>query len=259
LDWDAWKPWYMKIRRDLKLNFAKDESAAKLLDKLLKTKDTETALNAAKSCVSNRNVLIFGCGPSLEKNIQDLLDMQIPEGKLINIAANGAISALLKYKIYPHISVTDLDGNIDDLLKANREGTISFVHAHGDNISRLKKFVPKFNKIVGTTQTRPFGKVMNYGGFTDGDRAVFIAEFLKSKSIFLLGFDFGNIVGKFSKPNLKNHAPASDNKIKKLKISKNLIKWISTWSDATIYNLTGSNEKIKGIKDLQFDKLKSII
>ncbi|NVM03517.1 MAG: DUF115 domain-containing protein [Candidatus Helarchaeota archaeon] len=257
-NWDTWKPWYKKIKKDSKLNFLKDEKATKLLDELLKSKDTSNALNQAKSLISNQIIFVYGCGPSLEKNIEDLSETNIFDKKFVNIAANGSISALIKHHIFPQISVTDLDGDINDLLTTNEKGTISFVHAHGDNIPFLKKYVPKFEKIIGTTQTRPIGKVKNFGGFTDGDRGVFIAEFFEAKMIFLVGFDFGNIIGKYSKPSLKEDVVASKIKIKKLRIAKSLIKWVSTWSNATIFNLTGAKEKIRGIRNVQYDELENI-
>lgn len=225
----------------------------------MKSKDVKATLNEAKSLTTNQIVFLYGCGPSLEKNIEKLNELDIFKNKIINIVANGAITALINNNIYPHISVTDLDGNINDLIKANERGTINFVHAHGDNIPLLKENVPKFNKIIGTTQTKKFEKVLNFGGFTDGDRGVFIAEFLGAKAIFLIGFDFGDIVGKYSKPNMKKDYFASEIKIKKLKIAKLLIKWISTWSNATIFNLTGARDTIEGIKNVSFDELNELL
>ena len=44
--------------------------------------------------------------------------------------------------------------------------------------------------ISGTTQGYEVGAVKNYGGFTDGDRAVSIAGQFGATVIRLLGFDF---------------------------------------------------------------------
>ena len=57
----------------------------------------------------------------------------------------------------------------------------------------------KFQNKIGTTQTDKFGKLENFGGFTDGDRCVFLAETFKPKKIILFGMDFGNKIGKYSK------------------------------------------------------------
>jgi len=48
---------------------------------------------------------------------------------------------------------------------------------------------PVRGPVVGTTQARPLQHVHNFGGFTDGDRAVFAAQSLGAASITLLGFD----------------------------------------------------------------------
>ena len=47
-------------------------------------------------------------------------------------------------------------------------------------------------KFPSTTQSFQFGKVRDYGGFTDGDRAVELARHFGTTDILLLGFDFGN-------------------------------------------------------------------
>ena len=43
---------------------------------------------------------------------------------------------------------------------------------------------------MATTQSRQFPGVHNFGGFTDGDRGVFLADAMGAKSIRLVGFDF---------------------------------------------------------------------
>ncbi|MDD1718303.1 MAG: hypothetical protein LUO88_04425, partial [Methanoregulaceae archaeon] len=63
-------------------------------------------------------------------------------------------------------------------------------HAHGDNIPLIRHWVPRFTgPFVATTQTRPLPGVHNWGGFTDGDRAVFAAHALGAKQVVLAGFD----------------------------------------------------------------------
>jgi uncharacterized Rossmann fold enzyme len=64
------------------------------------------------------------------------------------------------------------------------------VHAHGDNIALLKHWVPRFKgPLVATTQSNPLPHVHNFGGFSDGDRAVFAADELGAEQITLIGFD----------------------------------------------------------------------
>jgi hypothetical protein len=55
----------------------------------------------------------------------------------------------------------------------------------------LGQYGPLFRgRVVMTTQSSPFRQVRNYGGFTDGDRAVVLARHFGAQQIFLLGFDF---------------------------------------------------------------------
>lgn len=64
------------------------------------------------------------------------------------------------------------------------------VHAHGDNMDALSEEVPRLKRIIGTTQSKPLDNVYNFGGFTDGDRCVFLAQEFGARSITLIGFDF---------------------------------------------------------------------
>jgi len=58
--------------------------------------------------------------------------------------------------------------------------------------------VPKLRNPIGTTQLKPFGKLHNFGGFTDGDRAVCLAEHFKAGLIILAGMDFEGEIGEYS-------------------------------------------------------------
>ncbi|HZD42910.1 MAG TPA: 6-hydroxymethylpterin diphosphokinase MptE-like protein, partial [Methanomicrobiales archaeon] len=105
-------------------------------------------------------------------------------------AADAAALVLEKRGILPDAVFTDLDGATDAFLSMNREGTIMVVHAHGDNIPLLRYWVPKFpGPLVATTQSRPLSHVYNFGGFTDGDRAVYAAHALGAREVRIIGFD----------------------------------------------------------------------
>jgi uncharacterized Rossmann fold enzyme len=140
------------------------------------------------------------------------------------VTADGATSALLKYKLIPHIIVTDLDGDVLDQIKANLHGSIVIIHAHGDNIDKITKYISEFKgRIIGTTQTKPgvFENLHNFGGLTDGDRAVFLANHFSAEKITLIGFDFNNEIGKYS------FAENKDIKLKKKKL-----KWCKRLIDS---------------------------
>jgi uncharacterized Rossmann fold enzyme len=108
----------------------------------------------------------------------------------VHIAADGAAEVLLRRGMVPDILVSDLDGPFPAILQASGEGAITVVHAHGDNLDALSEYVPQLKNIVGTCQCRPPEGLYNFGGFTDGDRCVFLARELGASSIRLVGFDF---------------------------------------------------------------------
>jgi hypothetical protein len=47
--------------------------------------------------------------------------------------------------------------------------------------------------VLGTAQTQPEPLLLNVGGFTDGDRAVFLAKEYGARTISAIGFDFSDI------------------------------------------------------------------
>jgi uncharacterized Rossmann fold enzyme len=97
--------------------------------------------------------------------------------------------------------------------------------------------------------------VYNFGGFTDGDRCIFIAIELGAKLIVLAGMDFGKIVTRYSRPDLENLEDKAD-KIKemKLKYAKELTEWAGKNEKVEILNLSGG-EKLVGIKDIKAEDI----
>lgn len=214
MDYKDWKSTYEKIVSDFNYSVETDEKAADTLDKLLQEKKNLFPISTLKDLINNREIMIFGAGPSLEESILKHKKKLIYK---LKIAADGTTTALLKNNIRPDIIVTDFDGKVSDQLKANSEGSIAIIHAHGDNINKIKKYVPKLEgKILGTTQINPepYGFLHNFGGFTDGDRAVYLVDHFHAKKIYLMGFDFNGKIGEYS---------FAENKDKKLKLKK--LKW----------------------------------
>ncbi len=182
----TWKPVYLEILDDFGFSLTRDEEAANLLCELLRYK--KQSLSDANALLFGRDAIIVGNAPTLEGELDDLNDSAIKEA--IFVAADGATSTLLKKDIVPEMIVTDLDGPFEAILEANQRGSIAIVHAHGDNLDALKISVPQLGRIIGTVQCRPPEGLYNFGGFTDGDRSVFLAKELGASSISLLGFDF---------------------------------------------------------------------
>jgi uncharacterized Rossmann fold enzyme len=229
------KDWYFKIIEDFKFNHKKEYKARNYLSQILEEKgknwDLELNLVTFKNLLKTKNIiLIYGCGPSLEATVKILLNELGPKffANCINLAADGA-SVLLKNKEL-HINgiFTDLDGITK---KEFSYSEFLFIHAHGDNIEKLKSFkdeILTFNNVIGTTQVEPSKNLINPGGFTDGDRILyFLRTLLEPKhQIFLIGMDFQNIIGKYSKLDINENQEGNAIKIKKLKFAIDLIEWI---------------------------------
>lgn len=223
MEYKEWEPIYEKIAKDFNISVENDEKAANILDKLLQKKKNLFLISKLGELIDNREIIVFGAGPSLEPAI---LTYKKKVTDKLKIVADGATTALLKNNIHPDIIVTDLDGKVLDQLKASLEGSITIIHAHGDNIDKIKEYVPKFKGyLVGTTQTNPdpYDNLHNFGGFTDGDRAVHIADHFHAKEIYLMGFDFNNEIGPYSFAENKD----KNLKLKKLKWCKHLIDMLN--------------------------------
>ena len=154
------------------------------------------------------------------------------------IAADGATTALVEEKIVPDIIATDLDGKINDILYANAHGASLVIHGHGNNMDAVRNYTPFFDNVLGTTQAQSHGNLYNFGGFTDGDRAMFLAIALGASELTLAGMDFGDVVTKYSRPNITEEtAKADEIKTKKLKYAELFTKWIDDNEDVKIINL----------------------
>jgi uncharacterized Rossmann fold enzyme len=178
MEFKDWEPHYCEILAYFGFDRAGDEEAARLLASLM-SRDNLLSL-AALTC--DNPVTICGNAPCLKDEL----------GKIHGVvfAADAAADVLDVHGIRPDAVFTDLDGATDRLLELNEEGTIVVIHAHGDNIALLKHWVPRFKgPLVATTQSSPLPHVHNFGGFSDGDRAVFAADELGAEQITLVGFD----------------------------------------------------------------------
>ena len=217
-----WFPYYQGIRAEFGYNSEKDQEAAMILSGMIKKKALDPKILRKK--IKGKNVIVVGAGPSLED--EKSLKFIKKNKKVIKIVADGAVQFLIENKVRPDIVVTDLDGNPAALKKAEKGGAVMVVHAHGDNIKMLKKLVPKFKKLVGSTQVVPIENVHNFGGFTDGDRGVFLAEEFGAKKIVLVGMDFGNRIGKYSKKKVKD----AELKKQKMEAGKRLLEMLAKQS-----------------------------
>ena len=239
----GWATRYNEIVNDFGYSKKKDDRSSRLLDSLLSRK---TRITELKKLIENESVFIIGAGPSLLSCIPILKKYN----KITKIVADGATKALIENNLKSNIVVTDLDGDISVLKRVGKTNAIMVVHAHGDNLEKLY-LAKNFKNCIGTTQAKPFGKIHNFGGFTDGDRCVFLANHFKAKKIILFGMDFGSTIGSFSKTRITN----KDIKIRKLRRGKKLLEWLAQKSRSELYSTT----TVKGFTKIRFEDIDNII
>jgi 2-amino-4-hydroxy-6-hydroxymethyldihydropteridine diphosphokinase len=178
MNFETWEPCYCRILDYFGFDRGADEEAARLLARLM---DRDNLLSLVTLAEGNE-VTVCGNAPCLKSELDRI------HGTVF--AADAAAEVLEENGIRPDAIFTDLDGATDRFLTMNRGGTVIVIHAHGDNIPLLNHWVPRFTgPVVATTQAKPLPHVHNFGGFTDGDRAVFAAEEFGAASITLAGFD----------------------------------------------------------------------
>ena len=186
----GWNERYSNIIKEFKFDEKKDHESAIYLNSILKNTN---ANNKLTNLIRGKTVAVIGSGPSLSKDINKIENLP----KLTKIAADSSTKILVEKKIIPEVIVTDLDGDEYTLKKLARTNSVFVVHAHGDNIEKIN-VAKKFKHWIGTTQSIPFDKLQNFGGFTDGDRAVFLASHFRAEKIILIGMDFGDRIGRYS-------------------------------------------------------------
>jgi uncharacterized Rossmann fold enzyme len=191
---EAWERHYRRILADFGYDEREDVRAARILDRVLRGE--RIPLDRLEGMLREREVTVAGNGPNLAGEMDGI--------RGVLIAADEATSVLAEGRIRPDIVVTDLDGRVEDQIAANAAAAVAVIHAHGDNVPALQRWAPRFEgPVVASTQARPFGAVYNFGGFTDGDRGVFLADHFGAAAIRLVGFDFENPNAKDTSPEVK--------------------------------------------------------
>ena len=240
MDFNEWEGWYEEILDTLGFLRGDDEKTAELLDKILDEKGCLTIEQFFDEMMEKKDTskfIVVGAGPSIKKHIKYVKENYDLNDYLI-VSADGATTAMLEDDLVPDIVATDLDGKMEDLLAANSLGSYFVIHAHGNNEELIDTYTTRFDKILGTTQSVPIGHLYNFGGFTDGDRAMFFTLALGCKEMVLAGMDFGTTVTKYSRPNIEGPTgPADEVKTKKLIFAERLLAWIKENTDVKVINL----------------------
>jgi uncharacterized Rossmann fold enzyme len=183
MNFATWEPVYESILEDFGFARASDERARDLLADLVA--DAESLAPDALD-FTGRRVAIAGPGRSLVEDIDEARDADTV------VAASDAATVCREHGVGLDCMVTDLDERGDIARTLTREGTPVAVHAHGDNVPALRGRVPglALDSVLPTTQAAPVGPVYNTGGFTDGDRAAFLADECGAAELVFVGWDF---------------------------------------------------------------------
>ncbi len=183
MDYPEWERFYNRILEDFEFSREADERVAAELDRILG--GTRIDVDVLRDLLEGQEVTVAGNGPNLAK--------EIDAARGILLTADESTSVVVSRGLRPAVLVTDLDGDVEDQIRVNAEGAIAVIHGHGDNGPAVRKWAPQFTgKTIATTQSKPSGRLENFGGFTDGDRAVFLADHCGAATIHLVGFDFEN-------------------------------------------------------------------
>ncbi|WP_254767954.1 6-hydroxymethylpterin diphosphokinase MptE-like protein [Salinilacihabitans rarus] len=182
MEFDEWEPVYEAILDDFGFDRRADERARDVLAALAEPFDLDRLAG-----VRDATVAVAGAGPSLES--ADAL-ARAREADVV-LAASTAADVLEARDVGVDCMVTDLDKNPDTVRAFTARNTPVAVHAHGDNVPAVREVVPDcdLQSLLPTTQAAPRGPVCNFGGFTDGDRAAFLADHLGAAELVFVGWD----------------------------------------------------------------------
>ncbi|WP_433624754.1 6-hydroxymethylpterin diphosphokinase MptE-like protein [Halomicrococcus sp. NG-SE-24] len=180
MDFDTWNPVYEAIIADFGFERAADEHARDVLGAYVGPFDYDRL-----AFVDGATVAVAGAGPSLEDDLDSVRSADAV------VAASSAADVLLDAGVAVDLLVTDLDGNPGTARALTERGVPVVAHAHGDNVPAVREHVPTFDRehVLATTQAEPRGPVENFGGFTDGDRAAFLADHFGAAELVFPGWD----------------------------------------------------------------------
>ncbi len=190
-----WRQTYPRLAEDLGFDMDEDHAAAVRLAELLDANDLQPV--PLEQLKITGGAVVAGAAD----NLADDLSARPPVETEALLVADGALPGALAETKPPHLIVTDLDGAPDQVARLNQNGVPVAVHAHGDNLDALERWVPRLTGPLLATRQTPGTHpetVLCPGGFADGDRAVLLAGRLGARNIRLVGFDLHGPPGKAS-------------------------------------------------------------
>lgn len=189
MEYAEWAPYYERIQRDFGFWMEAERLAADRLLSLLPDRAREDPLGRIGERVRGRDAVLVGLAP--RGGAPPIWNLPPGASQPSIIAADGAAERCLDAGIVPDVVTTDLDGPVAAEATANARGSLVVVHAHGDNLDEVERWVPEFDgELAGSWAGPPEPSLVDVGGFTDGDRAGFLAAHLGATRLLLWGFDF---------------------------------------------------------------------
>ena len=184
MNFETFEPVYDAILADFGFGRAADEHARNVAAEL----STPFPLSRFADW-DGETVAIAGAAPCLHEE-EGAIDLA-READVV-VAASTAADVLLAAGVDVDCMVTDLDKNPETAADLTHRGVPVAAHAHGDNVPAVREWLPRFDAdhTLTTTQASPVGPVRNTGGFTDGDRAAFLADHVGSGRLTFPGWDF---------------------------------------------------------------------
>ena len=203
MEFETWEPIYERIVEDFGYDPATDRQAR---DRLATSVDP---FDFDRFDFDGHDVAIAGGSEVLESQLDDCKSADRV------IAVSNAAQVLDRADIRPDLVVTDLDKTPTTAIALSERGVPVAIHAHGDNREAIQAFLPRFEttNVLGTTQVEPTPSVVNFGGFTDGDRAAFLADHFGAGSLIFPGWDLED-------------ETVSTVKARKLRWAARLLRWL---------------------------------
>jgi 2-amino-4-hydroxy-6-hydroxymethyldihydropteridine diphosphokinase len=190
--YEIWAPQYERLRADFGFPWEAERTSADRLVELLPAAARAEPLGRIVPLLRHRDVIVVGLAPGAGPPPLWKLAETSPTPAIV--AADGAAETCLRAGLVPTVVATDLDGPVPAEIEANRRGSVVLVHAHGDNLPALEEWVPQFpGALAGSWAGPPRAELLDVGGFTDGDRAAYLADHAGARRVLLWGFDFDEV------------------------------------------------------------------